>query len=60
MIVVRLLLVAFGIGLVSLLLAWMFSGNRKYLDYAGRLLRVGLLVGILAALFYVIERLVFR
>jgi hypothetical protein len=60
MIVVRLLVVAFGIGLVALLLAWLFTGQRKYLGYAGRLFQFALVVAVIAALFFVVERMVLR
>jgi hypothetical protein len=60
MIVLRLLIVAIVIALAALGLAWLFTGNRKYLAVMGRVLRFALMVGVLAALFYVIERLVLR
>jgi len=60
MIVVRLLIVALLIAVAALGLAWLFSGNRKYLGYIGRVLRFALVVGLVAALFYVVERLVLR
>ncbi|ODU01333.1 hypothetical protein [Thiobacillus sp. 65-1402] len=60
MIVVRLLIVALLIAVAALGLAWLFSGNRKYLGHIGRVLRFALMVGLIAALFYVVERLVLR
>lgn len=60
MIVARLLLVALLIAVVALGLAWLFSGNRNYLVTLGRVLRFSLVVGVVAALFYVVERLVLR
>ena len=60
MIVIRLLLVALLVAVVALGLAWLFSGNRKYLGYIGRVLRFALVVGVIAALFYVVERVVLR
>jgi len=60
MIVVRLLLVALLIAVAALALAWLFTGNRTYLGYIGRVLRFALVVGLVAALFYVVERLVLR
>jgi len=60
MIVIRLLIVAILIAVVALGLAWLFSGNRKYLSYIGRVLRFALVVGVIAALFYIVERLVLR
>jgi hypothetical protein len=60
MIVVRLLIVALLIAVVALGLTWLFTGNRKYLTYIGRVLRFALVVGLIAALFYVVERMVLR
>mgnify|MGYP001390919275 CR=1 FL=1 len=60
MIVLRLLIVAVLIAVAALGLAWLFSGNRKYLGYIGRVLRFALVVGLVAALFYVVERMVLR
>jgi hypothetical protein len=60
MIVVRLLIVALIIAVVALGLAWLFTGNRKYLGYIGRVLRFALVVGLITALFYVVERMVLR
>jgi hypothetical protein len=60
MIVIRLLFVALLIAVVALGLAWLFTGQRKYLGHIGRVLRFALVVGFVAALFYVVERLVLR
>jgi hypothetical protein len=60
MIFVRLMIVALLIAVVALGLAWLFTGNRKYLGYIGRVLRFTLVVGIIVALVYVVERLVLR
>jgi len=60
MIVIRLLLVALLIAVAALGLAWLLTGNRKYLGYLGRVLRFALMVGLIAALFYVVERLILR
>jgi hypothetical protein len=60
MIVIRLLLVALLIAVAALALAWLFTGNRTYLSHIGRVLRFALVVGLVAALFYVVERLVLR
>lgn len=56
----RLLIVALLIALAALGLAWLFTGNRTYLGYIGRVLRFALVVGVIAALFYVVERVVLR
>jgi len=60
MIVIRLLIVALIIAVVALGLAWLFTGNRKYLGHIGRVLRFALVVGVVAALAYVVERVVLR
>ncbi|OZA28378.1 MAG: hypothetical protein B7X91_05420 [Hydrogenophilales bacterium 17-64-11] len=60
MIVIRLLIVALLIAVAALGLAWLFTGNRTYLGHIGRVLRFALMVGLIAALFYVVERLVLR
>ena len=60
MIVLRLLIVALVVAVVALGLAWLFTGNRKYLGHIGRVLRFALVVGLISALFYVVERVVLR
>jgi hypothetical protein len=60
MIFVRLLLVALLITVVALGLAWLFTGDRKYLRTLGRVLRFSFVVGFVAALVFVVERLVLR
>jgi hypothetical protein len=60
MIVIRLLLVALLIAVAALGLAWLFSGDRRYLGRIGRVLRFALVVGLIAALVYVVERLILR
>ena len=60
MIAVRLMLVALVIAMVALGLAWLFTGNRKYLGYLGRVLRFSVIAGLLTALLYVVERMVLR
>ncbi len=60
MIVLRLLIVALLIVVVALGLAWLITGKRTYLGYIGRVLRFALVVGVIAALFYGVERLVLR
>ncbi|HJX57338.1 MAG TPA: hypothetical protein VJ325_01315 [Thiobacillus sp.] len=60
MIAVRLLIVALLIAVVALGLAWLFTGNRKYLRTLGRVLRFALVVGLVVALVYVVERVVLR
>ncbi len=60
MIVIRLLIVALLIAVVALGLAWLFTGNRRYLGYMGRVLRFALVVGLITALLVVVERVVLR
>lgn len=60
MIVLRLLIVAVLVAVVALGLAWLVTGNRSYLGRIGRVLRFALVVGVVAALLYVVERVVLR
>jgi hypothetical protein len=60
MIVIRLLLVALIVTVAGLALAWLFTGKRAYLQTIGQVLRFAIVVGFVAALFYVVERLVLR
>lgn len=60
MIVIRLLLVAVFIAVAALGLAWLFTGNRSYLVHIGRVLRFAIVVGFVAALLFVVERVVLR
>lgn len=60
MIVIRLLLVAVFIAVAALGLAWLFTGNRSYLAHIGRVLRFAIVVGFVAALLFVVERVVLR
>jgi hypothetical protein len=60
MIVIRFALVALIIAVVALGLAWLFTGNRKYLGTIGRVLRFALIVGLITVLLYVVERVVLR
>jgi hypothetical protein len=60
MIAIRLMIVALLVAVGALGLAWLFTGDRKYLGYIGRVLRFALVVGVIAALLFVVERLVLR
>lgn len=60
MIVVRLMVVAVLIAVVALGLAWMFTGNRRYLGYLGRVLRFAAVAALIVALLFVVERVVLR
>ena len=60
MIVIRLLIVALLIAVAALGLAWLFTGDRKYLGTIGRVLRFAIVFGFVAALLFVVERVVLR
>jgi hypothetical protein len=60
MIVLRLLLVLALIGMAGLALAYLFTRDKKYLYYAGRIVRFLVVLGVVVALVYVAERLVLR
>ncbi|MGE5318735.1 MAG: hypothetical protein ACM3KD_01010 [Hyphomicrobiaceae bacterium] len=60
MIVIRLLLVVLLIAVGALGLAWLFTGDRKYLGTLGRVLRFAIVFGFVAALLLVVERVVLR
>ena len=60
MIAIRLMIVALIVAVVALGLAWLFTGNRKYLRYVGRVLRFSMFVGLIIALLYFVERGVLR
>ena len=60
MIVIRLLIVALLVAVGALGLAWLFTGNRKYFSYIGRVLRFAIVVGFVIALLFVVERVVLR
>lgn len=60
MIVFRLIIVAVLIAIGALGLAWLFTRDAKYLGYMRGVLRFVLMVGIISALFYLVERIVLR
>ena len=60
MIVFRLIIVAVLIAVGALGLAWLFTRDPKYLGYMRGVLRFVLMVGIISALFYLVERIVLR
>lgn len=60
MIVIRVLIVALLVAVTALGLAWLFTGNRRYLATIGRVLRFAVVVGFVTALAFVVERLVLR
>lgn len=57
MIVLRLLLVLSLAGIAGLVLAWLFTRDAKYLRIAARILRFIVVLGVVVALIYVVERL---
>lgn len=60
MIVLRLLIVGVLIVIVALALAWLLTREQKYLAWMRRVLQFALIVGIISALLYVLERVVLR
>lgn len=57
MIVLRLLLVLSLAVIAGLVLAWLFTRDAKYLRIAARILRFIVVLGVVVALVYVVERL---
>jgi hypothetical protein len=57
MIVLRLLLVLSLAVISGLVLAWLFTRDAKYLRIAARILRFIVVLGVVVALVYVVERL---
>lgn len=60
MIVVRLLIVALLVVVVALGLAWLVTGKRIHLVRLGRVLRFAVVVALVGALLFVVERIVLR
>jgi hypothetical protein len=58
MIVLRLILVLALAVLAGLVLAWLFTRNRKYLRIAGRIVRFLIVLGVVMALVFIAERLI--
>jgi hypothetical protein len=58
MVILRLVLVLTLASLAGMVLAWVFTKDRRYLNWAVRGLRFLFVFLVLAALFYIIERLV--
>jgi hypothetical protein len=58
MVILRLVLVLTLVVLGALVLAWIFTRDRRYLNWASRGLRFIFVFLVLASLFYIIERLV--
>ncbi len=57
MFLLRAVLLLAVVGLAVLVLAWALTGNRKYLGYAGRLAKVGLLLVLVFLALLAFERL---
>ncbi|MEW6132741.1 MAG: hypothetical protein AB1591_06170 [Pseudomonadota bacterium] len=60
MIALRLLLVFALIGMAGLALAWLFTRDGKYLHYAGRIVRFLVVLLVVVALVFVVERVILR
>lgn len=60
MIILRLILVLSLAVIAGLVLAWMFTKDRKYLHIAGRIVRFLLVLGVVVALVFVAERVILR
>ncbi|WP_324779963.1 hypothetical protein [Thiobacillus sedimenti] len=60
MIVARLLVVALLVAVAALGLAWLFTGDHRYLRLLGRVLRFTVVVALAGALLLVLERVVLR
>jgi hypothetical protein len=58
MIILRLVLVLGLAVLAGLMLAWLFTKDRKYLYIAGRILRFLVVLGVVVALVFIAERLI--
>jgi uncharacterized protein involved in exopolysaccharide biosynthesis len=60
MIALRLLLVLALVGIAGLALAWLFTRDKKYLYYAGRIVRFIVVLGIVVVLVFLVERVILR
>lgn len=60
MIALRLIIVGVLIVVVALALAWLITRDAKYLSWIRRVLYFAVIVGLISALLYVVERVVFR
>ena len=60
MIALRLVILGVLIVIVALALAWLITRDAKYLSWIRRVLYFALIVGLVAALLYVVERVVLR
>ena len=60
MIALRLIIVGVLVTIIALALAWLITRNAQYLSWIRRVLYFALIVGLISALLYVIERVVLR
>lgn len=60
MIALRLMIVGVLVAIVALALAWLMTRNANYLTWMRRVLQFALIVGLISALLYVLERVVLR
>jgi len=60
MIVLRLILVLSLAGLAGLVLAWLFTRDKKYLRIAGRIVRFVVVLLVVVALVFIAERVILR
>jgi len=60
MMLMRLLMVIFAILIVSSLIAFWFTRQRRWLAWAGFFLKTGVALLVLFGLFFVLERLILR
>lgn len=60
MIALRLLIVGLLVAIVALALAWLITRDHRYLSWIRRVLYFALIVGVISALLYVLERVVLR
>lgn len=60
MIALRLVIVGVLVAIIALALAWLITRDAKYLSWMRRVLYFALVVGLISALLYVLERVVLR
>jgi hypothetical protein len=60
MLVLRLFVVLLALFLASLLVAWLFTREQRYLRLAGQVLKFCFFLFVIGSLFFVVERVIFR
>jgi hypothetical protein len=60
MIILRLILVLGLAALAGLVLAWLFTRDKKYLQIAGRIVRFIVVLAVVVALVFIAERVILR